>query len=80
MRVASDKRIAEIWMPVMGTGHGNLDFAVALAMIVVQLTNGILREGYHSIHRAVVMIYDPEGRRTEQIERLAKAFPAMVRT
>jgi O-acetyl-ADP-ribose deacetylase (regulator of RNase III) len=80
MRLASDKRIAELWMPVLGTGHGGLDFSVALAMIVVQLSNGILREGYHCIHRAVVMVYDPEGRRGEQIERLAKAFPAMVRT
>ncbi len=80
MRLASDKRIAELWMPVLGTGHGGLDFSVALAMIVVQLSNGILREGYHCIHRAVVTIYDPNGNRTEQIERLAKAFPAMVRT
>jgi O-acetyl-ADP-ribose deacetylase (regulator of RNase III) len=80
MRLASDKRIADLWMPVMGTGHGGLDFSVALAMIVVQLTNGILKEGYHCIHRAVVTIYDPDGRRAEQIERLAKAFPAMVRT
>ena len=80
MRLASDKRISELWMPVLGTGHGGLDFSVALAMIVVQLSNGILREGYHCIHRAVVTVYDPEGRRAEQIERLAKAFPAMVRT
>ena len=80
MRLASDKRIAELWMPVLGTGHGGLDFSVALTMIVVQLRNGILQEGFHSIHRAVVTIYDPEGERTDQIERLAKAFPAMVRT
>lgn len=80
MRLASDKRISELWMPVLGTGHGGLDFSVALAMIVVQLSNGILREGYHCIHRAVVMVYDPEGRRAEQIERLAKAFPVIVRT
>ena len=78
MRFASDKRISELWMPVLGTGHGGLDFSVALAMIVVQLSNGMLREGCHSIHRAVVTIYDPEGKRTEQIERLARAFPAML--
>lgn len=80
MRVAADKRIADLWMPVLGTGHGGLEFCVALAMIVVQLSNGILREGYHCIHRAVVVIYDPDGKRTEQIERQAKAFPVMVRT
>lgn len=80
MRLASDKRIDELWMPVLGTGHGGLDFSVALAMIVVQLSNGILREGYHCIHRAVVTIFDPDGNRKEQIERLAKAFPAMMRT
>jgi len=78
MRLASDKRIADLWIPVLGTGHGGLDFSVALAMIVVQLSNGILREGYHSIHRAVVTIYDPDGRRTDQIERLARAFPFMM--
>lgn len=80
MRLASERRLSEVWMPVMGTGHGNLEFSVALAMIVMQLANGILREGYHAIHRAVVVVYDPDGRRSEQIERLAKAFPAMVRT
>jgi O-acetyl-ADP-ribose deacetylase (regulator of RNase III) len=75
MRLAADKRMAELWMPVMGTGHGGLDFAVAMTMILVQLSNGILREGYHSIQRVVVMVYDPDGRRAEQVERLAKAFP-----
>jgi len=78
MRLAVDKRISELWMPVLGTGHGGLDFAVALSMIVAQLSNGILKEGYHSIRRVAIMIYDPDGRRAEHIERLAKAFPALV--
>ena len=80
MRLASDKRIAELWMPVMGTGHGGLDFSVAMTMILLQLSNGILREGYHSIHRVIVTVHDPDGRRAEHVERLAKAFPLLART
>lgn len=80
MRVAVDRRVTDLWMPVMGTGHGGLAFSVALTMIVVQLSNGILREGYHSIQRVVVTVHDPDGRRAEEVERVAKAFPLLVRT
>jgi O-acetyl-ADP-ribose deacetylase (regulator of RNase III) len=79
MRLASSRRIAELWMPVMGTGHGGLDFSVAMTMTLVQLSNGILREGYHSIQRVTVIVYDPDGRRAAQVQRVAEAFPLLAR-
>jgi O-acetyl-ADP-ribose deacetylase (regulator of RNase III) len=80
MRLAVDRRLTKLWMPIMGTGHGGLDFSVALTMIIVQLSNCILREGYHSIQRFVLTVHDPDGRRAEQVERVVKAFPLLVRT
>ena len=79
LRLAADKRLTEIWMPVMGTGHGGLDFSVALSMILLQLDHGLLHEGFHSIERVVIVVHDPDGKRASQIEKLAQAYPFLTR-
>lgn len=79
LRLAADRRLTELWMPVIGTGHGGLDFSVALSMILLQLDHGFLHEGFHSVERVVVLVHDPENKRASQIERLAKAYPFLTR-
>lgn len=76
--IAADNRLSELWMPVIGTGHGGLNFTVALTMILVQLSQGMLREGFYSIERVIIPVHNPEGKRAEQIERMAKAFPSFA--
>ena len=78
LRFAADRRLAELWMPVMGTGHGGLNFSVALSMILLQLYHGLLHEGFHSIKRVVVVVHDPEKKRALQIEKLAKVYPFLA--
>jgi O-acetyl-ADP-ribose deacetylase (regulator of RNase III) len=79
MRCAVEHRITELWAPVMGTGHGGLDFSCALSMIVIQISNGVLHEGFHSVRKCVITIFDPDGRRAEAVESVTQAFPLLVR-
>jgi O-acetyl-ADP-ribose deacetylase (regulator of RNase III) len=80
LRLAAHQRLAELWMPVMGTGLGGMDFSVALSMMLLQLDHGLLHEDFHSIQRVVIVVHDPEGKRESQIEKLAKAYPLLSRT
>lgn len=69
-RLAAQHRISHLYMPVLGTGHGGLDFSSALAFLLVQVANCVRREGTHHIGELTVLVYDPEGRKAGLVDRV----------
>lgn len=72
-RVASQNRISSLTMPVMGTGHGGLDFKAALSLLLVQCMYSMQYEGAHHVHDVTVIIYDPEGSKRNLMDQVIQA-------
>ncbi len=70
---ASQNRISSLTMPVIGTGHGGIDFKTALSMLLVQCMNSMQHEGAHHVRDVKVVVYDPEGKKKELVENVVQA-------
>jgi O-acetyl-ADP-ribose deacetylase (regulator of RNase III) len=71
---AANEHISHLHMPVFGTGRGGLEFSFALNMILLQLAHSIIHDGFHSIERVFLHVHDPDGKRSGEIEHIAKKF------
>lgn len=60
LRKASVHRISSIAMPVMGTGHGGLDFKSALSLALVQSMHCMRFEGCHHVKEVTMVVFDPD--------------------
>lgn len=77
-RRASQNRISSITMPVMGTGHGGLDFKTALSLLLVQSMYTMKYEGYHHVREVKIFVYDPDRRKKDVVSRIVHSFGAMT--
>lgn len=78
-RLASQNRISSVTMPVMGTGHGGLDFKAALSLLLVQCMYSMQYEGYHHVREAIIVVYDPDRKNKDLIARVVQSFGIMTR-
>jgi O-acetyl-ADP-ribose deacetylase (regulator of RNase III) len=72
-RVASENRLSALYMPVMGTGHGGLDFKTALHMLLLQCKHCMQHEGLHLVHRVTIVVYDPDRQRQSTTDAVVKS-------
>jgi len=77
-KLAAQHRISSLTMPVMGTGHGGLDFKTALSLILLQCMNSMLYEGFHQVREAEIIVYDPTNEKDATINRIVLAFQSMT--
>ena len=77
-RTATERRLSEIAIPVIGSGHGGLDFNIALFLILLQGIICMKHEGYHHIKQMTVVIYDKSGNLKNQMEKVVKAVALIV--
>lgn len=78
LRVASQNRISAIAMPVLGTGHGGLDFKVALSLLLAECLQSIVHGGAHHVTEVTVVVYDPEGARASAIRSVVTTLENMA--
>ncbi|MFH1743733.1 MAG: macro domain-containing protein [bacterium] len=77
-RRASQNRISSITMPVLGTGHGGLDFKAALSLLLVQCMYSMQYEGFHHVREVKIVVYDPDNRTRDTVSRIVHAFGNMT--
>ncbi len=77
-KLAAQNRISTLTMPVMGTGHGGLDFKTALSLILLQCTNSMLYEGFHQVREAKIIVYDPANEKDAIMNKIVLAFQSMT--
>lgn len=77
-KLASQKRISSLTMPVMGTGHGGLDFKAALSLILVQCANSMQSEGWHHVREVKIVVFDPENRKKEIVKKLVGSVGSLT--
>jgi len=73
-RISAIHRLSELWMPVLGTGHGGLDFSAALSLILVQSLHCVIHEGGHHIRSIHVIVYDPDNSRKDEIKKVIQGI------
>lgn len=78
LRIASQNRISAIDMPVIGTGHGGLDFKVALSLLLAECLQSIMHGGAHHVTEVTIVVYDPDGSRTSSIRSIVGTLENMV--
>jgi len=79
LQVAAANRLTELRMPVLGTGHGGLDFSTALPLMLFQMAHCMTHEGAHQVRRVTVVVYDPGSAKTEEIGRTVQAIGGILR-
>jgi hypothetical protein len=72
-RLASLNRISSLTLPVMGTGHGGLDFKVALSLLLVQCMYSMQHEGAHHVRNVTIVVFDPENRKQDIIAKVVRS-------
>ena len=79
-RIASRNRFSFLTMPVMGTGHGGLDFKSALSLILVQCIHCMQHEGAHHVRNVTVVVYDPEKQRRSLMATVIRSVESITRS
>jgi O-acetyl-ADP-ribose deacetylase (regulator of RNase III) len=69
-KLACQNRISSLTLPVMGTGHGGLDFKAALSLLLVQCVNSIEHEGAHHVREVKIIVFDPEKKLKDVVSKV----------
>lgn len=77
-KTSAGQRLSEIYMPVIGTGHGGLNFNMALGLILLLSICSIKHEGGRHIKRLSIVIFDPKGDKSKEIEKTVQAVGAVL--
>jgi O-acetyl-ADP-ribose deacetylase (regulator of RNase III) len=78
-KLASQSRISSLTMPVMGTGHGGLDFRAALSLLPVQSVHCMEREGGHEVHELSIVVYNPDAQKRQTIASVVNSVATIFR-
>jgi len=77
-RIASENGFSTINMPIIGTGHGGVDFSMSLMFICLQGIAGMKHEGNHHIKLVNLIIYDPENKRKMTVKSIAAIMKSYI--
>ena len=75
---SAGRRLSELCLPVLGTGHGGLDFAAALSLMLVQSVHCVMHEGAHHIRHVKIVVYDPNGERQKDVHRVIRSLAQII--
>ena len=78
-KTASQNRISSLTMPVMGTGHGGLDFKAALFLLLVQSMHCMQHEGSHHVRDVTIVVYDPDKQKQGATAAVVQSFGNIAR-
>jgi len=73
-RASAGHRISELCLPVIGTGHGGLDFSAALSLMLVHSVNCVMHEGANHIKHIIIVVYDPDNSRQSKVQKVIQAI------
>jgi O-acetyl-ADP-ribose deacetylase (regulator of RNase III) len=76
---SADKRISELCFPVLGTGHGGLDFPAALTFMILQSIHCVISEGAHHVKYIKIVVYDPKKEKQAIIKRIVESTGQICR-
>lgn len=75
---SAGQRLSEIYMPIIGSGHGGLGFNMALSLILqVSIWYMKHKEGQH-IKRLTVVAFDQKVKKSRQIEKIVQAAATVL--
>ena len=58
--ITSDKKINELTMPVLGSGHGGLDISISINLILLGIK--FYSNKYHHLEKINILIYSKENK------------------
>lgn len=59
-KFSADKKMTKLYMPVLGAGHGGVDFSVALYSLLLEVIYNLKYNKFHHVKEMNIIIYDPE--------------------
>jgi hypothetical protein len=77
MRCAQANRLHFLRMPVLGTGLGGCRFEAAIVVTLAQICSTMLSSRFRAVQRVQLVVFDPNRRRVDQLEALARAIPLL---
>lgn len=77
-KLSASKRISGLRMPVIGTGHGGLDFSASLSLILLQVVQSVIHEGCHYLKNITIVVYDPNNERQKEVHRIVNSISKVI--
>ncbi len=76
--LAAQNRLTTVIMPVLGTGHGGLDFKSALSLILIQSMHCMQYEGFHHVRTAKVIVHDPTNQKDDLTRTIVQSINSLT--
>ncbi|MCL2410485.1 MAG: DUF6430 domain-containing protein [Treponema sp.] len=71
--IAAEKRFSNIYMPVIGTGHGGMDVSTAILLIVAAFVHYCSKGDCHIVKNLTIVVFNADNRRMKMIRKIAEA-------
>ncbi len=67
-KFSADKKLEKFYMPVLGAGHGGVDFNVALYSLLLEAIYNLKYKKFHHVKEINIIIYDPEHKLAKDVK------------
>lgn len=67
-KFSADKKLAKLYMPVLGSGHGGVNFSVALYSLLLEILYNLKYNKFHHVKEINVIIYDPDRKLVKNVK------------
>ena len=67
-KFSADKKLEKFYMPVLGAGHGGVDFNVALYSLLLEVIYNLKYKKFHHVKEINIIIYDPEHKLAKDVK------------
>lgn len=78
LKISAGQRLSKLYMPVIGSGHGGVDFNMALGLILIFSVWSMKHEEGQHIKQLTVVILDPSGNKSKKIANTTRAIGAFL--
>jgi len=76
LKLSADKKVTKLYMPVLGAGHGGLDFKVALSILLLEFIYNLKYKKFHHIKELAIVI--PEAKYREDVRNALVDINALL--
>jgi len=77
-KTSAGQRLSEIYMPVIGSGHGGLDFNMAISLILLVSIWYMKQKGGKHIKQLTVVVLDKKDKKSRQIKKIVQAVGTVM--
>ena len=67
-KLSADEKLTKLYMPVLGAGHGGVDFNVALHALLLEVIYNFKYKKFHNVKELNIIIYDPEKKLIKEVK------------